>query len=91
MLHLQVTLRGPHVRLVKAAPRISPIDSQACQRSRRTFVTSAAVQQSEAASSEQASASSSSTIDWEAFDAHQRQTPKLSHAEEARLLLDSAR
>ncbi|CAL5219739.1 g1637 [Coccomyxa viridis] len=85
-----VTLRGSNVRLVQNAARILPIDPQACQRTRRTFVTSAAVQQSEAASSEQTSASNSSTVDWEAFDAHQRQTPRLSHAEEARLLLDSA-
>ena len=87
----QVTLRSPKFRLVQAASHISPISSQACQRTRRTLGTSAAVQQSEAASSEQGSASSASKVDWEAFDAQQRETPRLSHAEEARLLLDSGR
>ena len=91
LLRLQVTLRGVRARPVQAVPRTSPVYLQACYTARRALVRSAAVQLSEAASSEQASASSSSAIDWEAFDAHLRDIPKLSDAEEAMLLLDSGR
>ena len=90
LLRFQVTASWPTARLV---PRVQhwAITQQAGCRRRRGVSSSAAVQQSDQAASEQANTSVSSNIDWDAFDAHQKEVSRLSHAEEARLLLDSGR
>ena len=84
-----MTSSWPNARLVYITDQSIPRRARHHRRAQQ-FIRSAAVTQSEEASSEQAS-TSKSTIDWDAFDAHQRKVPKLSHAEEARLLLDSGR
>ena len=90
LLHFQVTASWPSARLVHRVHH-RPITQQAGCRRSRGLSSSASVQQSEQAKSEQVSTSSSSNIDWDAFDAHQKEVSRLSHAEEARLLLDSGR
>ena len=90
LLQLQVTASWSGARLVHRVHHRAITQQAGCRRS-RSLSSSAAVQQSEQAASEQTSTSDSSNIDWDAFDAHQKEVSRLSHAEEVRLLLDSGR